>query len=222
MRKTILVFLLLCACAGYKSPDRASWATYLHGVSFTDMSATARIAKKPIFLGDGGRAVVDAVQKNVGSEYGDKNENESAMCIGYMAELENELYDALRRPGLSVQRAGTDVVIILVRDAIMELNAPEISADGDANLGTIAKILNKYDATFVEIAGYTDAMRDANAARAFSLDMAERVGVYMTTHNVRPSRLFIVGRGAARPIAAQDEWGRLTNRRVEIRIAPVR
>ncbi len=213
---------MLCACAGYQSPDHSTWGTYLHGASFTDMSGVAQTAKKPIFLGDGGRMVSGVVQKNTASEYGDKNQNESSMCIGYMTDLENELYDALRRPGVSVQRAGTDIVIILVRDAIMELNAPEISNDGDKNLGTIAKILNKYDATFIEIAGYTDSMRDVNAARAFSLDMAERVGVYMIKHDVRPTRMFIVGRGAARPIAAQDEWGRLTNRRVEIRIAPVR
>ena len=65
-------------------------------------------------------------------------------------------------------------------------------------------------------------MRDANAARAFSLDMAERVGVFLTRHGIKTSRMFIVGRGASRPIAAQDEWGRLTNRRIELRISPVR
>jgi outer membrane protein OmpA-like peptidoglycan-associated protein len=139
-----------------------------------------------------------------------------------MSELEYKLYDALRRPGVSVQRAGTDVVIILVRDAIMELDAPEISEEGDDNLGKIADILKKYDATFIEIAGYTDSMRDATAAHALSLDMAQRVAVYLAEHDVKQSRMFIVGRGAARPIAGQDEWGRLTNRRVEIRLTPVR
>ena len=224
MNKKAFVFLtiLLVACAVYKSPDRATWGNYLHGVSFTDMTETARVAKKPIFLGDEGRLVTDAVAKQPGMDYGDKNQNESALVMGYMSELEYKLYDALRRPGMSVQRIGTDVLIILVRDAIMELNAPEISADGDENLATIAKILKKYDATFIEIAGYTDSMRDASAARAFSLDMAERVAVYLTQHGIKQSRMFVVGRGAARPIAGQDEWGRLTNRRVEIRISPVR
>jgi outer membrane protein OmpA-like peptidoglycan-associated protein len=224
MSKKIFVFLtmLLAACAGYKSPDRTTWGNCLHGVSFTDMTETARVAKKPIFLGNGGRLVTDVVTKNPGMDYGDKNQNESALVTGYMSELEYKLYDALRRPGMSVQRIGTDVLVILVRDAIMELNAPEISADGDENLAMIAKILKKYDATFIEIAGYTDSMRDASAARTFSLDMAERVAVYLTQHGIKQSRMFVVGRGAARPIAGQDEWGRLTNRRVEIRISPVR
>ena len=52
--------------------------------------------------------------------------------------------------------------------------------------------------------------------------MAERVGVYFAEHNVSTSRMFIVGRGAARPIAAQDDTGRLMNRRVEIRLSPAR
>ena len=218
----IFSFVFITGCIAYKSPDRSTWGTYLHGASFTDMTESARTAKKPIFQGAGGKTVSEAVSQSVEMEYGDKTQNESVMCIGYMSELESALYDALRRPGLSVQRAGTDVLVILVRDAIMELNAPEISAEGDNNLSTIAKILKKYNATFIEIAGYTDSMRDANAARAFSLDMAERVGVFLTRHGIKTSRMFIVGRGASRPIAAQDEWGRLTNRRLELRISPVR
>jgi outer membrane protein OmpA-like peptidoglycan-associated protein len=74
----------------------------------------------------------------------------------------------------------------------------------------------------LEIAGYTDAMHDTNAAKRMSLDMAERVGVFLSLKEIKPTRMFIVGRGAARPIAAQDSLGRLTNRRVEIRIAPAR
>ena len=139
-----------------------------------------------------------------------------------MSNLEYELYDALRKPGISVQRAGTDVVVILVRDSIMELDIADISRDGADTLKTISKILNKYNATFMEIAGYTDSMQDKNAAYALSMDMATRVGVYFSQHNVSTSRMFIVGRGAARPIAAQDDIGRIANRRVEIRISPAR
>ena len=139
-----------------------------------------------------------------------------------MAELEYTLYDALRKPGISVQRAGTDVVVILVRDALMELNVADISETGADTLKTISKILKEYDATFIEIAGYTDAMKNQQAANALSLDMAQRVGVYLSQHGINTARMFIVGRGSTRPIAAQDDIGRLTNRRVEIRIVPAR
>ena len=224
MKKTLIAFFIaiVSGCSPYTSPDRTTWKNYLYGATFTDMNDVSMSAKKPIYLGNGGRTVADAMIPDATTEYGDKTLNDNAMYVGYMSELENKLYDALRRPGMSVQRAGTDVLVILVRDAIMDLNAPEISSVGDDNLKTIAKILKQYDATFVEIAGYTDSMRDANAARALSTDMAERVAVYFARAGLKPSRMFIVGRGAARPIAAQDEWGRLTNRRVELRISPVR
>ena len=195
---------------------------YLRGASFGDMTETSRVAKKPIFLGAGGKLIGQTVEGGAKSEYGDKVLNDNAMAVSYMSSLEYVLYDALRKPGISVQRAGTDVVVILVRDAIMEMNVADISADGADTLKTISKILNKYGATFIEIAGYTDATRDTRAANALSNDMASRVGVFFIQHGVIPQRLFIVGRGAARPIAAQDDIGRLTNRRIEIRIAPVR
>ena len=186
-----------------------------------DMTETARIAKRPVFLGAGGRTVTAAAAKKP-SQYGDKTANDNMVATQYMANLEYALYDALRKPGISVQRAGTDVVVILVRDAIMELDVADISATGADTLAIISKILREYDATFIEIAGYTDAMRDANAARAMSQDMAQRTAVFLAQHKISTARMFIVGRGAARPIAAQDDIGRLTNRRIEIHIAPAR
>lgn len=219
---SILTCMLLSGCAQYHSPARDTWRDYLRGASMTDMNEVSRIAKRPVFLGAGGRMVMDAVPENARTAYGDKTANDNAATVAYMAGLEFALYDALRKPGISVQRAGTDVVIILVRDAIMELDVADISADGADTLRTIAKILNKYDATFMEIAGYTDAMRDADAARALSMDMAQRTAVFLAQHHTATARMFIVGRGAARPIAAQDDIGRLTNRRIEIRLAPAR
>lgn len=212
--------ILLAGCIRYHSPARNTWSNYLRGASFTDMTETARIAKRPVFLGAGGK-LISSVDMPAAAQYGDKVQNDTATSVNYMANLEYELYDALRKPGISVQRAGTDVVVILVRDAIMELNVADISADGADTLKTISKILKKYDATFLEIAGYTDAM-SAAAADALSLDMAQRVGVYLSQHGINTARMFIVGRGATRPIAAQDDIGRLTNRRVEIRLVPAR
>ena len=212
----------MSSCIGYKSPDRDSWPAYLSGASFMDMTETAKTAKLPVYMGHGGKIVTATGELSPNMQYGDKNNIDNTVLVNYMSNLEYELYNSLRKPGISVQRAGTDVVIILVRDSIMELNVADISKDGDDTLNTISKILNKYNATFFEIAGYTDSMQNQTAAIALSLDMAERVGVYFSQHNVSTSRMFIVGRGSARPIAGQDDVGRLTNRRVEIRLSPAR
>lgn len=219
---TTILTVLNMGCAPYSSPERHTWSQYLGGASFTDMTEMSRIAKRPVYLGAGGQLINNKTDYSEKLEYGDKITNDNLVATQYMAKLEYELYDALRKPGISVQRAGTDVVIVLVRDAIMELNVADISETGADTLRIITRILKKYDATFMEIAGYTDAMRDTNAAGALSMDMAQRVGVYFSQNGINTTRMFIVGRGAARPIAAQDNIGRLTNRRIEIRLCPAR
>ncbi len=220
MKKKSLLFalcVLLVACVQYATPPRDTWGTYLRGASFSDMTAEAKIAKHPVYLGAGGKTI-RTEELGIRNQYTDEN----AAARAYMENLEYALYDGLRKPGISVQRAGTDVVVILVRDSLMQLNAPEFSDTGIDTMNIIAKILKKYDATYMEIAGYTDAMRDKDAARALSMDMAQRVALYLSQNNINTARMFIVARGAARPIAAQDDIGRLTNRRVEIRLAPAR
>ncbi len=216
----LLIMMTMTSCVTYHSPARQTWPTLLRGASMTDMTEMSRVAKRPVYLGAGGQLVT--ATENPAADYGDKIANENAAALNYMAKLEYALYDSLRMPGISVQRAGTDVVVIMVRDALMELDVADISPDGDRALNIMAKILRQYDATFIEIAGYTDAMRDGAAARSLSLDMAQRVAVYLAQHKINTARMFIVGRGATRPIAAQDDIGRLTNRRVEIRLAPAR
>ena len=219
--KLFLLCMCLVGCVQYTSPDRATWDYYLNGASFMDMTETAKIAKRPVYLGSGGKLLTTPDnQKKL--EYGDKNANDNAVGVAYMSNMERDLYDALRTAGVSVERAGTDVVVILVRGAIMKPDVAEISSNGDDILSTVARILRKYDSTYLEIAGYTDSMRDAAAAKRMSLDMAQRVGVFLSRKEIKPARMFIVGRGSARPIAAQDSIGRLTNRRIEIRIAPAR
>lgn len=218
----IIFSFLLFSCTGYKSPSHSMWSLYLQGASFTDMTDQARIAKMPIYMGNGGKIITSNGELSPKMQYGDKTTVDNAVFIKYMSDLEYELYDSLRKPGISVQRAGTDIVVILVRDSIMELNIADISSNGADTLKIINKLLNKYNATFIEIAGYTDSMQDKRASQALSLDMAERVAVYFAKNKVSTSRMFIVGRGAMRPIAAQDDIGRLMNRRVEIRITPAR
>lgn len=218
----LVALIFLSACMPYQSPDRQRWGEFLSGASFTDMNEISRTAKRPVFLGAGGKSLESVVDKSDSFDYGDKTANDNAIATKYMMDLEEKLYDTLRKPGISVQRAGSEVVVVLVRDAIMKMSVAEISETGDDTLKKITDLLKEYPATFIEIAGYTDSMRDTNAAYALSMNMAQRVGVYFVEHKINPTRLFIVGRGAARPIASQDNIGRLTNRRIELRIAPVR
>lgn len=221
--KSVLLFFILSGCIAYQTPPHGQWAEILRGATFAEMTDTMKIAKRPVFLGGGGKIIEneEVVGKN---QYGEEpsTSNLNPAVVKYMASLEYELYDSLLKSGIQVQRVGTDVVLLLTRDSFMYTDAPEISRDGENTLKTVSKILKKYDATFMEIAGYTDSMQDKNASEALSLDMAQRVAIFLAEKDINTARMFIVGRGAARPIAAQDDIGRRMNRRVEIKFSPAR
>ncbi|MCL2369236.1 MAG: OmpA family protein [Alphaproteobacteria bacterium] len=205
MKKSLLFALcslLLVACTGYRTPERGTWDTILRGASFGAMTHTAIQAKTPIYLGAGGRTL------------------RPDEAFAYMDQIEQELHNSLRKPGIQITRHGNYVMVVIVRDAFMQIDNPEFSDEGVRTLRTISRILAKYDRTFIEISGYSDAMRDQNMALAFSFDMAERVALFMAQHRIRTQRMFVIGRGSARPIADQSDIGRLMNRRVELRIAP--
>lgn len=221
--KSVLLFFILSGCIAYQTPPHDQWAEILRGATFAEMTDTMKVAKRPVFLGGGGKIIKN--EEVVGkSQYGEEPSasNLNPAVLKYMASLEYELYDSLLKSGIQVQRVGTDVVLLLTRDSFMYTDAPEISEEGENTLKTVSKILKKYDATFMEIAGYTDSMQDKNASEVLSLDMAERVAIFLAEKDINTARMFIVGRGSARPIAAQDDIGRRMNRRVEIRFSPAR
>jgi len=205
MRRVFLFLMcvMLAACGGYKTPPRETWGGILAGASFGAMTETSKEAKKPVFLGNGGKIAPKNSEK-------------------YIADMEKKLYDTLRVPGVVVQRVGSDALVVMIRDTFMSQDTPEISSGGAKILDDIALILREFPATFIEVAGYTDAMRDQTQATALSFDMAERVSLFLVKHAVSPHRLFVIGRGSSRPLSDQTSTGRLMNRRVEMRISPVR
>ncbi len=221
MKKYIFLLLILTGCGAYKTPEHYKWGDILAGATMSDMTPAAMVAKRPVYLGSGEKLLKDE-NKPSNLNYGDKLQNDNLVALNYMTGLEYELYDSLRKSGISVQRAGTDVLIVLIRTSLIELNAPEISDKGSDTLNTISDILKKYNSTYIEIAGYTDSMTDSDASQKLSDDMARRVALYLAQDDINPVRMFITGRGSSRPIAAQDSMGRQTNRRVEIKISPVR
>jgi outer membrane protein OmpA-like peptidoglycan-associated protein len=201
MKKTVLL-LLLAGCA-YTSPPRSRWSGILNGASNSAISPTLRLAKRPLYQDAGGGVM------------------QISNVAAYMDKLEARLENTLRKPGIQINRIGTDITLILVRSSIIYTDSPDISESGDALLRDLAGILNEYDMTWVEITGYTDAMRDQTAAMALSKDMADRVAVYLARHGVKPIRMFLIGRGSSNPISDQSDIGRLTNLRVEIRMSAV-
>ena len=200
--KKWLMCLLIAGCV-YTTPPREQWGPILGGASNEAVSPTLRLAKRPLYQESGGGVL------------------SASAAPGYMNRLERKLEDTLRKPGIQINRIGTDIVVIMVRSSFIYTDSPDISRAGDALLGDLVRVLQEYDMTWIEITGYTDAMRNQQNAARLSKDMADRVGVYLARHGVKPIRMFLVGRGSSNPIADQSDLGRLMNLRVEVRLSAI-
>ena len=58
----VAISIIIAGCAKYSSPDHAQWGQYLRGASFTDMTEMSRVAKRPVYLGAGGKLVTADAQ----------------------------------------------------------------------------------------------------------------------------------------------------------------
>ena len=203
MKKCLFFTLLFLFACSYTTPPRSEWSAILKGTSNEAMSSMLRVAKKPLYEESGGIVIAkDSKSK-------------------YMSDLELQMEENLRKPGIQITRVGTDIRIVIVRSAIIYTDSPEVSEMGDDLLSDLADVLRQFDATWIEITGYTDAINNQKNAITLSRDMALKVAVYLAKHGINPLRMFVNGRGSANPIADQSDIGRLTNLRVEIRLSIV-
>ena len=136
---------------------------------------------------------------------------------------------ALRREtagtGVDVQR---DELLAVSQDfelnrVTFDFNKTNIKPQFYPALNSIATTLKQYDQTIVEINGHTDNIGSLAANQKISDERAQSVGAYLAGQGVQPVRLEMRGYNYQYPIASNDtEQGRALNRRVEIRLIPLR
>ena len=140
----------------------------------------------------------------------------------YMDKQEQELRQQLVNSGVSVTRVGGDIVLNLPSNVTFASDSANINGAFGSVLNSVAIILNKYSKTLLDIDGHTDSTGSAEHNQQLSERRAVSVGQYLNGQLIDPRRLLIVGFGETRPIATNGTAeGRATNRRVEIRIAPL-
>jgi len=150
------------------------------------------------------------------------------------AKRDRERLDLLARKLNSVlaplANSGKVRVTQSARGVTVEINASVLFDEGDAGLtgnaretlGTVASLL-KDDSHAIEVEGHTDTTPIANAAFPSNWELsavrASSVVRLFIENGVQENRLAAVGRGANRPIAANDDpIGRARNRRVAVTI----
>ena len=162
----------------------------------------------------------------------DRTEKIVGAGIGALAGAGVGAYMDAQEKKLRAQTAGTDVQVIRDGDNLV-LNMPSgvtfatnqsaIQPQSRNTLDHVAQTLTSYEKTFIDVYGHTDSTGNDGINIPLSRDRAQSVADYLTTRGVQSARIATQGFGASQPVAENSsEMGKQANRRVEIKIVPVR
>jgi outer membrane protein OmpA-like peptidoglycan-associated protein len=141
----------------------------------------------------------------------------------YQDRQEAELRRQTAGTGIDVTRDGDVIKLNLPDGVTFDFNKAELKPQFYPALNNVAATLREYNQTIVEVTGHTDSIGSDAVNQRLSEQRASSVGNYLIGQGLMRERFEIVGMGKRYPIASNDtESGRALNRRVEIRVVPVR
>lgn len=140
----------------------------------------------------------------------------------YMDRQEAELRAELQGSGVSVTRIGDNITLNMPGNVTFRTDSADLSPAFFDVLNSVAKVMDKYDKTVVEVAGHTDSTGSDSYNQGLSERRAASVAQYLTSQGVNGERLITLGLGESMPVADNGTAdGRQANRRVEITMVPV-
>lgn len=136
-------------------------------------------------------------------------------------QQERALKQQLNNPNIQVVNRGNHLAVIMPETTLFAVDSAAVGAQGQNDLYTIARNLNQYPNSTIQIIGHTDS----TGSQAYNMDLSQRrarsVAGILTAAGVSSARVTTTGRGATQPVASNDTAaGRAQNRRVEILIYP--
>ena len=142
---------------------------------------------------------------------------------GYMDIQARRLREELVGTGVQVQKVGDNVRLIMPSNITFDTDSAVFKPVFNNILTSVAKVINEFDKTKVQVAGYTDSTGSAAYNNTLSLQRAQAVANYLKLRDVSASRLMVYGYGSSNPIASNaTAAGREQNRRVEITLINAR
>ena len=140
----------------------------------------------------------------------------------YMDRQEAKLRAELDDTGVSVTRIGDNITLNMPGNITFATDSSELNADFYAVLGSVAKVVNEFNQTVIEVAGHTDSRGSESYNQSLSERRATSVARYLETRQIMAQRIITVGMGELRPVADNSTAaGQQANRRVELTLVPV-
>jgi outer membrane protein OmpA-like peptidoglycan-associated protein len=140
----------------------------------------------------------------------------------YLDKQEAKLRQQLRGTGVSVERVGDNINLIMPGNITFATNSADINSNFYSVLDSVALVLTEFDKTVVVVAGHTDSDGSDALNETLSRNRASSVSNYLISQKILPARFEIIGFGERQPIASNTTAeGKQLNRRVEITLLPV-
>ncbi|QDH74505.1 OmpA family protein [Brevundimonas sp. M20] len=139
----------------------------------------------------------------------------------YMDRQQRALEAELSGTGVGVARQGDNLILRMPSDVTFATNQSNIDPRFVATLDDVARVLQEYDRSLVDVIGHTDSSGGDAINQPLSERRASSVAGYLIDRGVLRERLYVAGVSSRNPIADNGTpQGRAQNRRVEILIRP--
>ena len=140
----------------------------------------------------------------------------------YMDTQEAKLRKQLRSTGVSVQRDGDNINLVMPGNITFPSAGSHLRTDFYDVLDSVALVLEEFDKTIIVVAGYTDSVGSTSYNQLLSESRAQSVANYLQNKEIKFVRFDVIGFGKSNPIADNNtEAGRALNRRVELTLLPI-
>ena len=141
----------------------------------------------------------------------------------YMDEQEKKLREQTAGSGVDITREGDNLILNMPANVTFAVDSSAIEPGFQATLGDVANTLSQYEKSYVDIFGHTDSTGSDAYNQSLSERRASSVANFLSNSGVQRERLATQGFGESQPVATNStEEGRAANRRVEIKIVPIR
>lgn len=183
-------------------------------------------------IGAGVAAVVAYIANKDEDDVGKRNRNILKAATGgaaigggigyYMDTQEAELRKKLRGSGVSVERDGNNINLIMPGNITFSSSKAAIEQNFYSVLDSVVIVLKEFDKTLIVVAGHTDSSGSDALNQALSVQRGQSVGNYLSSAGILNDRIEAIGFGETQPVANNNtEAGKELNRRVEITLLPI-
>jgi outer membrane protein OmpA-like peptidoglycan-associated protein len=140
----------------------------------------------------------------------------------YQDRQERALREKMAGTGVDVVRQGDNITLNMPSGITFDFDKSNLKPEFYPVLENVARTLQEYNQTIVEVAGHTDSVGSDAYNQRLSEQRANAVSSYLTGRGLNRDRFIVVGAGESRPVASNDsDAGRAENRRVEITLVPI-